>query len=92
MQKILAKKESTIQLLKKKLKIPVTQLIHVSELTELEKEKELLSQELNDYKDKLLKLLGEKKQWEKEKCFLTAKIDFLNENQLILEMEKEDKN
>ena len=42
--KILAEKENTIQLLKKKLKIPPTQFIQASELTELEKEKEVLSQ------------------------------------------------
>ena len=45
-KKILVEKENTIQLLKKKLKIPVTQLIHASELTKFEKELELLSEEL----------------------------------------------
>ena len=78
-------------MLKKKLKIQATQLIQASKVTELEKEKELLSQEFNDCKAKLLKLIGEKNQWEKERGFLTAKIDVLNENQLILEREKEDK-
>ena len=68
-QKILAEKETTIQLLKKILKIPVTQLIQASELTELEKEKEFLHRELNDYKAKSLKLIGEKNQCEKEKRF-----------------------
>ena len=38
-KKILAEKENSIQLLKKKLKIPTTQLIRDSELTVLEKEK-----------------------------------------------------
>ena len=56
----------------------------------MEKEKVLLSQELNDYKAKLLKLIEEHIQWENERGFLTAKIDVLNENQLILE--KGDKN
>ena len=55
-KKILTKKENIIQLLNKKLKIPTTQLIQTSELTMVEKEKELLSQELNDSKAKLLKL------------------------------------
>ena len=36
-QNILAEKENTIQLLNKKLKNPTTQLIHASELIELEK-------------------------------------------------------
>ena len=52
----------------------------------------MLSHELNDCKEKLLKLIGEKNQWEKERGFLTAKIDVLNENQLILEREKDNKN
>ena len=57
--KIFGEKENTIQLLKKKLKIPATQLIQASKLTVLEREKELLSQELNDSKAKLLKLNNE---------------------------------
>ena len=61
-----------------KLKIPATQLIQDSKLTELEKEKESLSQELNVCKAKLLKLTGEQSKWEKEKGFLIAKIDVLN--------------
>ena len=36
--------------------------------------------------------MGDKIQWEKEKCFLTTKIYVLNENQFILEKEREDKN
>ena len=52
----------------------------------------MLAQELNDNKEKILKLTKEKNQWEKERGFLIAKIDVLNENQLILEKEKEDKN
>ena len=42
-KKILVEKENIIQLLKKKLRIPATQLIQASELTELENEKEILS-------------------------------------------------
>ena len=42
-KKIHDEKENTIQLLKKKLKIPTTQLIQGFELTELEKDKELLA-------------------------------------------------
>ena len=38
-QKLLAEKESTIQLLKKKIKIPATRLIQDLEPIELEKEK-----------------------------------------------------
>ena len=60
-------------------------------MIELEKEKESLSQELNDYKSKLLKVVGEQIQWEKEKGFLIAKINVLNENQLAFEKEREEK-
>ena len=59
-QKILTEKENTIHLLKKKLEIPAMRLIQASELTELEKEKELLAKELSDSKEKLLKLDEEK--------------------------------
>ena len=51
-------------MLKNKLKIPSTQLIQTSELTEFEKEKEALNTELNDYKAKLLNLEEKEKQWE----------------------------
>ena len=74
------------------MKIPATHLIQAFELTELEKEKVLLSQELNDYKAKLLKLIEEHNQLEKERGFLTENIDVLIENQSILEREKGDKN
>ena len=49
-QKLLNEKENAIQLLKKKLKIPATQLIQASELAKLEKVKEYLSSELTDCK------------------------------------------
>ena len=49
-QKLLNEKENAIQLLKKKLKIPATQLIQASELAKLEKIKEDLSSELTDCK------------------------------------------
>ena len=62
---MLAEKESTIQLLKKNLKIPLTQLIQGLELTELEKEKGILSDELSNCKAKILKVVDDKKQWEK---------------------------
>ena len=54
--KILAENKSSIQLLKKKMKISATQLIQASELTKLEKTKESLSKELNDCNAELLKL------------------------------------
>jgi len=52
-QKLFDEKEKEVQVLKKKLKIPSTQLIQTSELTEFEKENEALSTELIDCKYKL---------------------------------------
>ena len=59
-QKLLNERESAIQILKNKLKIPSTKLIHASELDELEKEKEGLGSKLTACKTKLLKF-GEKR-------------------------------
>ena len=52
------------------MKIPSTQLIQTSKLTEFEKEKEALNTKLTDYKAKILKLEEKEKQWEKETKFL----------------------
>ena len=76
-QNILADKENTTQFLKKKLEIPPTQLIQASELTEMEKEKDLLASELSDNKENLLRLVDEKKGWEKEKALLVEKNNVL---------------
>ena len=62
--KFLNEKKNVIQLLKKKLKISATQLIQASELVELVKEKEGLSNELTDCKAKLLKFVEKEKQWQ----------------------------
>ena len=56
-KKLLNEKEDTIQLLKKKLKIPATQLIKASNLLELEKEKEILNRKLTDFQAQLLKFI-----------------------------------
>ena len=61
---MLDKKEKEIQVLKRKLKIPSTQLIQTDDLVEFEKEKETLNTELTDWKAKLLKLEEKEKQWE----------------------------
>ena len=60
-QKLLNEKEKDIQLLKKKLKIPATQLIQEPELVEIEEEKEKLNNELLDCKAKLLKFADKEK-------------------------------
>ena len=51
--------------MKKKLKIPTTKLIQASELIDLDKEKDILNDELRNCKDKILKFADEKKEWEK---------------------------
>ena len=65
-QKNLDEKEKEIQMLKKKLKSPSTQLIQTYELTDFEKEKEALNTKLDNCKAKLLMLEEKDKQWEKE--------------------------
>ena len=62
---MLNEKENTIHLLKKKLKIPTTQLIQGPELAEIEKEKESMNNELTDCKAKLLKFVDKEKHWKK---------------------------
>ena len=63
-QKLLDDKEKEIQTLKKKLKIPSTELSQEEELVEFEREKETLNAELTNCKAKLLKLEEKERQWE----------------------------
>ena len=85
-QKLLNEKEKEVQVLKKKLKIPSTQLIHTSELTEFEKEKEALSTELSDCKAKLLKLEEKEKEWGRD-----SKLLIENEKDLKAKLETKEK-
>ena len=73
-------------MLKKKLKIPSTQLIHTSELTEFEKEKEALNTELTCCKSKLLKLEEKEEHWEK-----VAKLLIENEKDLKTKLATKEK-
>ena len=63
-KKILGEKDNTIQVLKKKLKVPNTQHVQSSELIALQEEKEKVYQEMMEYKGKLLKMQEEKNKWE----------------------------
>ena len=90
-QKLLVDKESTIQLWKKKLKIPATQLIQALELIELEKENDTLNNELNDYKYKILNFVEEKKEWEKDNFLLIENEKVLKQNHGVLEKEIEER-
>ena len=56
-EKLPNEKEKDIQLLKKKIKIPATQMIHGPELAEIEEEKEKLNNELTGCRDKLFKFV-----------------------------------
>ena len=47
--------------------------------------KELLADELSDNKEKILKIVAEKKEWEKEKYLLVENVNVLKEKQTILE-------
>ena len=55
-KKLLEEKENTIQVLKKKLKVPNDEHIQSLELFTLQEEKEKIYQEMMDYKGKSLKL------------------------------------
>ena len=63
-QKLLNEKEKEIQILKKKLKIPSTQLAQTNELVEFKKEKETLNTELTECKAKMLKIEEKEREWE----------------------------
>ena len=51
-KKLLEEKDNTIQVLKKKLKVPNAEHVHSSELFTLQEEKEKVYQEMMDYKGK----------------------------------------
>jgi len=63
-KKLLEEKDNTIQVLKKKLKVPNVEHVQSSELFTLQEEKEKIYQEMMDYKGKSLKLQEEKNKWE----------------------------
>ena len=91
-QKIFDEKEKEVQVLKKKLLIPSTQLIQTSELTEFEKEKEALKIELTNCKAKLLKLEEKEKQWEKYAKLLVESEKDLKAKLAANEKELQEKN
>ena len=64
-QRLLDEKEKDIQLLKKKILIPATQLIQGPELAEIEKEKENLNNQLTNCQAKLMKFVDKENQWQK---------------------------
>ena len=74
-------------MLKKKLKIPSTQFIQTSVLTEFEKEKEALNTKLADSKAKILKLKKKEIQWEKESKLLKENEKDLKVNLVAKEKE-----
>ena len=63
-QKLLNDKDKEIQALKKRLRIPGSQLARVDELAEFEKEKETPNSKLADSQAKLLRLEEKERQWE----------------------------
>ena len=61
---LLEEKDNTIQVLKKKLKVPNVEHVQSSKFFALQEEKEKVYQEMMDYKGKSLKLQEEKDKWE----------------------------
>ena len=88
---MLDEKEKEVHTLKKKLKIPSTQLIQTSELTEFEKEKEALNTELTNCKAKLLKVREKEKQLEKEAKLLNESEEDLKARLAAKENELQEK-
>ena len=78
---LLEEKDNTIQVLKKKLKIPNAEHAHFPELFTLQEEKDKFYQEMMDYKGKSLKLQEEKNKWEVQRAELMAQISKLKKDQ-----------
>ena len=82
---MLFERDNEISTLKKKLKIPGTQLAQADELDDFEREKEVLKSELTNCKAKLPKLEEKGRQWE-------ASIQLLKDSEVelktILEMKE----
>ena len=73
-KKLLEQKDNTIQVLKKKLKVPNAEHVQYLELFTLQEEKQKFYQEMMDYKGKSLKFQEEKNKWEVERTELMAQI------------------
>ena len=79
-KKILEEKDNTIQVLKKKLKIPNSEHAQSRELFALQEEKDKVYQEMMDYRGKALKLQEEKSKWEMERTELMTQISKLKKD------------
>ena len=75
------KKKKSIQVLKKKLKVPGTQQVQLYELTVLQQEKDQIYQELMEFKGKILKLQKDKEDSKIERYGLVSRISSFNDNQ-----------
>ena len=75
----------------KKINIPSIHLIQATKLTEMEKEKETLTGELNDCKEKMLKLVDEKKQLERVMSLLVESEKTLQDQNDELENKLQEK-
>ena len=74
-------KDNTIQVLKKRLKIPNSKHSQSPELLALQEEKDKFYQEMMEYKGKIVKLQEEKNKWEAEKTKLMIQISQLKKDQ-----------
>ena len=76
-KKLSEENDNTIQVLKRKPKIPNSEHAQSPELFALQEEKDKVYQEMMDYKDKALKLQEEKSKWEMERFELMTQISKL---------------
>ena len=63
---MLEEKDNSLQVLKKKLKIPSTEHVQSSELLALQEEEDKIHQEMMEHKGRAVKLQEEKDKWETE--------------------------
>ena len=73
-RRLLEEKDNTIQVLKKKLKIPSSEHAQSLELLALQEEKDKIHQEMMEYKGKTVKLQEENNNWETERTELMIQI------------------
>ena len=77
----LEEKDNSLQVLKKRFKIPSTEHVQSSELLTLQEERDRIHQEMMEYKGKTVKLQEEKDKWEMERNELIAQTSLLKKDQ-----------
>ena len=80
-KRLLEEKDNTLQVLKKRLKIPSIEHVQSSELLALQEEKDRIHRDMMEYKGKTVKLQEEKDKWQTKRNELIAQISLLKRDQ-----------